>query len=401
MDVIEPEPKNTFSQKEITALEKYIYPLRTYEPDDGDTKDLHILNKLIGNSKVVALGENSHGSSEIFKMKNRIIQYLAINNGFDIFSLEGSMAESYRINDYTVRGEGDPKKLIADMQVWTWRTEELLNMVEWMRKFNQPKQRIEFTGFDMHYYDGAIHELLTIFKEDEEAENKITELKKKLDELQDRAKQYGGLINVAPDKKKEFDTIISFLQHRTFQISNETWFQQNIVIIQQFLEFSSSTWRDKCMADNFMWIKEHNPNSKFIIWAHNAHIMKSGQNMGAQLVQKLGDDYTTFGFAFFDGSYTANGSKGITTYDGIQAYRGSLEYLLNQLNKPIFIIDLKKIKSDNYRGLEWLMEQFDFRRVGATGGTQHEFLSTKITEDFDYLIFIKTSSPSTLFPKPQ
>ena len=400
IDIIEPEPKKTLSQKEIVALKKYIYPLRTYEPDDGNTNDLNILNDLIGNSKVVALGENTHGSSEIFKMKNRIIQYLTVNNGFDIFSIEGSMAESYKINDYTVRGEGDPKKLIADMQVWTWRTEEVLNMVEWMRKFNQPVQRIQFTGFDMHYYDGAINELLIMFKGNEEAETKITDLKKRLDELQDRAKQTRGLINVDPDKINEFNSIISFLQNNTFQPYNKAWFQQNIVIIQQFLRFNSSTWRDKCMADNFMWIKEQNPKSKFITWAHNGHIMKTGQVMGAQLAQKLGNDYITFGFTFFDGSYTANGSKGIASYDAIRAYLGTFEYLLNQLNEPMFILDLKKIKSDNNNETEWLTERLDFREVGAAGGGRVEFRNRKIIEDFDYLIFIKTSTPSVLFPKP-
>jgi len=74
---IEPALKTALSQSEMATLKKYIYPLRTYEPDGGDTKDLKTLDKLIGNSEVVALGEVTHGSSEIFKMKNRIIQYLA------------------------------------------------------------------------------------------------------------------------------------------------------------------------------------------------------------------------------------------------------------------------------------------------------------------------------------
>jgi erythromycin esterase len=110
-------------------------------------------------------------------MKNRIIQYLAANNGFDIFSIEGNMPEAYRVSDYAVRGEGDPKKLIAGMYFWTWRTEEVLNMVEWMRKFNQPKQRIEFTGFDMQYYLGAINELFDAYKGNNEIEKKITDKK--------------------------------------------------------------------------------------------------------------------------------------------------------------------------------------------------------------------------------
>jgi len=400
IDIVEPAPKTSLSQNEIVTLKKYIYPLRTYEPDGGDTKDLKTLDKLIGSSKVVALGEVTHGSSEIFKMKNRIIQYLAANNGFDIFSIEANMPESYKVSDYAVRGEGDPKKLIAGMYFWTWRTEEVLNMVEWMRKFNQPKQRITFTGFDMQYYDGSVNELLDAFKGNKEVEDKIANLKNKLDEIRKRSQQSRGMISVGYNEMKEIDSLISHLKSSietsSFQTANKDWLLQNITVIQQYLEMNSSLWRDKCMADNFLWIKNYNPKSKLVIWAHNGHIMKTNQMMGSHLAQKLGNDYTTFGFAFFDGSYTATGGKGLTSYDAIQAYPGTLEYLLEQLKEPIFILDLKKIKSENPKGLEWLTGQIEYRRVGAMGGMQNEFSESKVSDDFDYLIFIKTSSPSSL-----
>ncbi len=405
IDIVEPAPKTTLSQSEIATLKKYIYPLRTYEPDGGNTKDLEILNTLIGNSKVVALGEVSHGSSEIFKMKNRIIQYLAANNGFDIFSIEANMPESYKVNEYVVQGKGDPKKLIAGMYFWTWRTEEVLNMVEWMHKFNQPKQRIEFTGFDMQFYDGSVNELSDAFKGNKEVKNKITDLRKNLDEIKTRSQQNRGLISVGYKEMKEVDSLISFLKNSvetlSFQADNKDWLLQNIAIIEQYLEMNNYLWRDKCMADNFLWIKNHNPKSKLTIWAHNGHIQKTDQAMGAHLSQKLGKDYLTFGFAFFDGNYTAAGSKGLTSYDAMEAYPGTLEYLLEQVKEPIFILDLKKIKSDHPKGLEWLTGQLEFRNVGAMGGMQNEFSESNVSDDFDYLIFIKTSSPSMLFTNPE
>ena len=391
---IDHEPKTSLLQEEIAALEKYIYPLRTYNPDGGDTKDLEVLDKLIGNSKVVALGEVSHGSSEIFKMKNRIIQYLAINNGFDIFSIEANMPESYKLNNYTVRGEGDPKKLIAGMYFWTWRTEEVLNMVEWMHRFNQPNQRIAFTGFDMQYYIGAVDEIQDAFKENYDVNIKIGTLRTKL---------AAGYANISVNDRKEIDAILSFLQNSieisSFQISERKWLQQNIVIIQQYLGLGSNN-RDKCMADNIMWIKDQNPDSKLVIWAHNGHIKETKQVMGYHLAQKLGEDYTTFGFTFLDGFFTAAGSNGLTSYQAEPAYSTTLEYWLNQINEPIFIIDLKKIKSDKSKDTEWLLKQITYRSVGSMGGLgrQGEFNTSKISDDFDYLIFIKASTPSVLLP---
>jgi erythromycin esterase len=403
IDIFESEAPKTLSRKEIATLRKYIYPLRTYEPDGGDIKDLGILDELIGSSSVVALGEVSHGSSEIFKMKNRIIQYLATNNGFNIFSIEENMPESYKLNDYIIRGEGDPKKLITSLYLWPWKTEEVLNLVEWMHKFNQSEKRIEFTGFDMQFFEGAIIELFTAFEGKEDVKKKLVDLKKRLNRI--KFSQDNHLRNINDSEMQELDAIITFLRNSIdaspFQDIEKKWLQQNILIIQQYLRETDHSWRDKCMADNFMWIKEHNPNSKLIIWAHNRHIMKTGRKQGFYLAQKLGDDYTTFGFTFYDGSFTATGSKGRTSYKAYKADPGTLEHLLNQLDEPIFILDLKKIKQDNNKDTKWLTKQVVYRSVGSGGGEGYsgEFDKRKITDDLDYLIFIKTSTPSLLLKK--
>lgn len=398
--------KKHLSRREISELRNYIHPLRTYEPDGGDTSDLDILNKLIGNSRVVALGEVSHGSSEIFKMKNRIIQYLAENKDFDVFSIEAGMPEAYRVNDYVIHGKGNPTQLIWGMQYWMWATEEVLDMVRWMRRFNQPTRRIKFTGFDMQVYDGAINELLNAFKGSENVEKEINDLKRILDATSAWIQREDIRENVF----ERINSILSFLEHSietsSFQISKKAWLKQNIVIIQQNLGIHDASFfnymgRDQAMANNFMWIKEQNPNSKFVIWAHNIHIMKADQLMGHRLAQKLGDDYVSFGFTFFDGSFTAWGSHGLTAYEAAPAYRGTLEYLLNQVNEPIFILDLKKIRASNSQYTEWLRQQLDYRIAGSIGGDRisNEFMNRKVVNDFDYLVFIRTSTPSVLLPR--
>jgi len=401
----------TVEQKKtiVEQLREYIYPLRTYEPDGGDMKDLIVLNNFIGSSKVVALGEVTHGSSEIFKMKNRLIQYLAINNGFDIFSIEASMPESYKLNSYTVHGEGDPVKLIWGMYFWTWATTEVLNMVEWMRTYNQSSQRIQFTGFDMQFYDGALNELSEAYKEDSEAKTKLARLEIILSLAKKRYQQNMTII-LNENQMQEFNSIILYLQNSisnsSWQVSQKNWLLQNITVIQQCLHmycntYSTINWRDKCMADNVMWIKEHNPNSKLLLWAHNYHIMRleQEQSMGLYLGRMLGKNYVTFGFAFFDGSYRAYGNNGNTSYEATEPPSGTVEHLLEQLEEPIFILDMKKLKSENQE-LKNLLDQLDYRQLGALARPKDEFgkYGEKITDELDYLIYIRTSSASTLLP---
>jgi erythromycin esterase-like protein len=112
--------------------------------------DLQKLTPSIGTARIVSLGEATHGTREIFQMKHRLVEFLASERGFTIFAIEANMPEAYRVNDYVLHGTGDPKALLKGMYFWTWNTEEVLAMIEWMRQFNASgKGRIEFTGFDM------------------------------------------------------------------------------------------------------------------------------------------------------------------------------------------------------------------------------------------------------------
>jgi erythromycin esterase-like protein len=112
--------------------------------------DMAGIKKIVGDARIVSLGEATHGTREFFQLKHRMLEYLATEMGFTIFSIEANMPEAYRLNDYVLKGEGDPAQLLKGMYFWTWNTEEVLDMIRWMREFNQSgKGRVEFTGFDM------------------------------------------------------------------------------------------------------------------------------------------------------------------------------------------------------------------------------------------------------------
>ena len=129
--------------------------LSTVEAGHGFA-DMKPLKKIIGDARIVSLGEATHGTREFFQLKHRMLEFLVKEKGFTIFSIEANMPEAYRLNDYVLNGNGDPAALIKGMYFWTWSTEEVLDMVMWMRKFNKAgKGRLQFTGFDMQTPDVA------------------------------------------------------------------------------------------------------------------------------------------------------------------------------------------------------------------------------------------------------
>jgi erythromycin esterase len=105
---------------------------------------------VVGDARIVSLGEATHGTREFFQMKHRMLEFLATEMGFNIFSIEANMPEAYRLNDFVLNGAGDPKKLLAGVYFWTWNTGEVLDMILWMCDFNAlGKGRLQFTGFDV------------------------------------------------------------------------------------------------------------------------------------------------------------------------------------------------------------------------------------------------------------
>jgi len=168
---------NEFTIKDITELRDIATPLKGADPTIPDDSDLTALDKVIGEAKVVGLGEGTHGTHEFFQMKHRILQYLVQKKGFTIFAIEGSMPHAYRLNDYIVNGNGDPKKLIMGMQFWTWDTKEVLAMVEWMREYNKKSdKKIKFTGFDMQLKPSSYKDDITNRLDKAGKENKSQEI---------------------------------------------------------------------------------------------------------------------------------------------------------------------------------------------------------------------------------
>ncbi len=135
-------------------IKSHAIPFTTSQAGHG-FDDLAPLDKVIGDARIVALGEPTHGTRDAFQMKHRLLEYLVEQKGFRIFSIEANMPEAYALNEYIVDGKGDPAKLVAGMYFWTWNTQEVLDMVEWMRAWNVAHppaagaQPLRFTGFDM------------------------------------------------------------------------------------------------------------------------------------------------------------------------------------------------------------------------------------------------------------
>ena len=95
-------------------IKAHAIPFTTSQAGNG-LDDLAPLDTVVGNARIVALGEPTHGTRDAFQMKHRLLEYLVEKKGFQIFSIEANMPEAYALNGYIVDGQGDPAELIGGM----------------------------------------------------------------------------------------------------------------------------------------------------------------------------------------------------------------------------------------------------------------------------------------------
>ena len=367
-------------------------------------EELGPVKDVVGNAHIVGLGEGTHGTSEFFRMKHKLLEYLATEMGFTIFAIEANMPEAYKVNDYVLYGRGDPKQLLKGMYFWTWNTQEVLDMIEWMRQFNASgKGPIQFTGFDMQTATVAMTNVRSFAGSQDPAYlatvNAVYAQAQSV--ISSRTTNTGVVTAAAAAARGVWQHLD---QHRADYLPNSSgydvdWAIQNGRIVEQavYYQIGGTSYRDTCMAQNFDWIMGQAPaGTKTVIWAHDYHVSRTTGAMGSYLADTHGKDYLVMGQFFHAGRYNAVGSYGLTAYDAAPSFAGSAEYVFHSTEMPRFILDMRKASYEDPASA-WLRDEIEYRTIGAV--VEDGFLSTlRFTTDYDALVFFDQTTPSALLP---
>jgi erythromycin esterase len=349
------------------------------------------LTKIVGNARIVALGEATHGTREFFQLKHRILEFLATRMGFTIFSIEANMPEAYRLNDYVLNGKGDPAELLKGMYFWTWDTKEVLEMIQWMREFNRSgKGRIEFTGFDMQV-PAVAAQIVNDFASKNDPDYLPT-IQKAVPPLvvADSNKQWRGIVDHLKSLRPTYLA-------KGVSTKDVDWAIQNGSVVLQCLQtYSGETTRDRAMAENVKWILDHSPGAKIVLWAHNGHVGKQtpGYTMGEALRTMYGHQMVVFGFAFNDGAFQAidQGGNGLRNFTVPAAPPGSFDATLAASGIPIFALDLRRVPDDGVAAA-WMKKAHNTRSIGAVYSEEREyFYGLYPQETFDAILFVERTT---------
>ncbi|WP_405408010.1 erythromycin esterase family protein [Streptomyces decoyicus] len=397
-------------QNPVRALEQAAHPLRSAEPG-RNTADLRALGSMIGDAKVVGLGEATHGSHEFFAMKERVFRYLVEEKGFTTFALELSWSAGLQIDDYLQTGKGDARKIAKETLTNSpWDREEFVSLIEWMRDYNSrhPGRTVHFmgddigapavndaffgrvTGYVQQNHPEALPRLNELYTGLRPIDDAFAHMRKPLAERQQlatKAQQALELVSSQKGSGKAFE-----------------WAEQNARSIAQTARFLTMNpndsdslptfqrFRDEVMAQNVTWWQQHT-GQKILLSAHNDHVAYAASNpevypktQGSFLRDTMGKNYLPIGFTFKQGSFLSKdaalgGDWRKFTVDAAEPGRN--EHTLDQVRYRDFYLDVRNAPAP---ARAWL----NTARPTLNVGTQFPVKPRDVTlaKGFDVLIHL-------------
>jgi erythromycin esterase len=388
----------------------------TGSPTPPFPADLAAFGKAVGDARIVSLGEASHGTREFFQLKHRLLEYLVKGKGFTVFAIEANWPESLAVDRYIKTGEGSAKAALAGMYFWTWYTEEVVDLIEWMRSYNQaPGQHpiLTFTSFDMQAAhvaaQKALDYLMRYAPDDVDAAGQAYTEAQALETR--RGQIYDDQAQAIADRAA---AVVKLLDQKravlTAASSREAWrdARQAAAIVYQSCTMripgKGPAYRDEAMAGNVAWLNgQEHPNEKMVLWAHNGHVgfgagSANGKSMGAWLRERYGKQMYVAGFAFRQGRLRAIGMEN-GTFTALSDYpvppspEGSGDAVLSAAGMPLFFLDMASLPPAGPLA-RWLAEPHLFHNVGANwviDDPDSNLDPQALSKLYDGLIFVEES----------
>ena len=304
-------------------------------PDPEDDAFADAFERYAG-SRVVLLGECTHGSSEFYRARAAITRRLVERHGYDFVAVEADWPDAAWINRH-IRNEVEPEDSVPPFQrfpTWMWRNMEFAALVDWMRDHNRGRTddaRLGFYGLDIYNLSASIGAVLGYLESiDPQAAAVARERYGCLMPWQREPAAYGRLALTRGYRDCESAVVAQcreLLQrhltaHDDPRLLDAAHSARLVAAAERYYRVmyygGAEGWnlRDSHMFETLkLLLDAHGPASKAIVWAHNSHIGDARQtdmgsargehNIGQLCRQHFGADAALVGFGTHHGSVAA------------------------------------------------------------------------------------------------
>ncbi len=379
MGAAKPAPARSGNGGARGALHELARPLR------GGPHDYDELIDLVGDARVVLLGEASHGTHEFYRERARITRRLIEEKGFSAVAVEADWPDAYRVNRYA-RGapeDADAEEALRGFRrfpTWMWRNAEVLDFVGWLRDHNdrRPGEPVGFYGLDLYSLYASVAEVISYLeKVDPPAAERARSRYACFEHFGGESQEYGRAVSLGVSESCRQGVIaqlselqrnsIAYLRRDGLAAEDDQFYaEQNARLVASAEEYyrsmftdATSSWnlRDSHMAETLDELLDHlgrhGDLPRVVVWEHNSHIgdarateMGSRGELNVGQLARLRHSRGAFlvGFTTYSGTVTAASSWDAPAQrkQVRPARPDSYEALLHDLGQPAFLLDLRR-----------------------------------------------------------
>jgi erythromycin esterase-like protein len=397
----------------------------------GEREDYDPLLKMIGDARVVLIGEASHGTHEFYRERAQITRRLIKEKGFSGVAVEADWPDAYRVNRY-VRGISDDQDAVEALKgfkrfpAWMWRNADVLDFVGWLRTYNDDlpasAPKVGFYGLDLYSLHTSIEAVLTYLeKVDPAAAQRARNRYACFDHFGKDEQRYGYATGLGMAESCEEEVVNQLLEihrrateyaRRDGRVAMDDYFYawQNARLVMNAERYyrsmfrgrvSSWNLRDSHMAETLdsllTYFGNLNQNAKVVVWEHNSHLgdaratsmgAEGEWNVGQLARERYGHEAILIGLTTHHGTVTAasNWDAPAERKSVRPALPGSFESVFHDARLDRFLLTLR----NDRQTAEALREPMLERAIGVIYKPETErqshYFRARLSDQFDAVI---------------
>ena len=391
------------------------------QPRVDDFADLQFLKGVIGDRRIVQLGESHHSVAEYGAVKTRLIKFLHQEMGFEVLAFESSIYECFAAD---LRQMSAQDALFASI-FSVWAFEEVLPLFEYLKQSQDTERPLAFAGFDPQISSRtgvvgrpAFFERVIAAIDPDYAREVAQFDAQFIDRIQREGPAY------ARDEEERlvpfYTRLAAFLGDNRERLLTQhvgdlapliaeraAW--SSVKLVQLLRSYGANpddtsaqghmAIRDSAMADNLTFLaNEIYPGKKIIVWAANIHVRHANEQttwvfptMGGWLSKRFRDELYTIGL--YPNRGTVPGARSVFTIE--PAEPGTMERLLSDAGSSQMFVDLLGQPATD--GTRWMYEPMLTRDASISGPQAMLPVLIVPREQYDGLLFIdRVSAPRFL-----
>nr|WP_263326214.1 erythromycin esterase family protein [Neobacillus sp. Marseille-Q6967] len=400
----------------LESIKKYSKPFESI-------LDLDPLIEVIGDAKYVLLGEASHGTSEFYTTRAELTKRLIKEKGFSIIAVEGDWPSCQSINRY-IKGIGPAKRDIREVleafnrwPTWMWANKEIINLVEWLRDFNEKssrKQKVGFYGLDVYSLWESMDEILRYLEKS--GHPGLAEAKKAFSCFEPYNRNHESYAvsagYLSENCIQEAMELLASIRRNKWIFEDDEENSLNMEVNAIVTANAEKYYRTMVLSDSESWnvrdrhmvealnavTKYYDNDAKVIIWEHNTHVgdaratdMKAeGMVNVGQLIreQQPPEDVFIVGFGTYSGTVIASEEWGVNfeVMNVPPAQKGSWEYFLHQAGAYNQCLLFNESNTAEF------LETIGHRAIGVVYRPEYEhfgnYVPSVMSKRYDAFIFI-------------